>query len=417
MAKGAPIDRIAHLSVHGYFDPEPILGRTDTGGQVTYVLELAKHLGRLGIDVDIYTRQFEGRERIAPVSERVRVVRLPCGPDEFIRKEDIFPHWDEFVENVLAFMREEKLRYQVFHGHYWDAGYVSMKVTERLGQPYFYTAHSLGAWKKEQMGGDPDEMERLWKFNERIHWENIIFRKAIAHTVTTEDGKATYKRLYGFETKDMDVIPPGVDIERFRPLREGEKEVDLTTPERYIFALSRIDSNKGHVELLRAFAHVRKECPGVHLVIGGGSKNPKPHEVNVIRSFHEVIDELELGDSVVFTGYITDEDLPAYYRGAELFVLPSKYEPFGMTTTEAMSCGTPPVVTRFGGIRKSLTHGHDALLVDVSDENAFADALIRVLKDADLRASLSRNALATARGTFSWAAIARTTLDFYRRHV
>jgi mannosylfructose-phosphate synthase len=235
--------------------------------------------------------------------------------------------------------------------------------------------------------------------------------------VTTEDGKATYKRLYGFETKDMDVIPPGVDIERFRPLREGEKEVDLTPPERYIFALSRIDSNKGHVELLRAFAHVRKECPGVHLVIGGGSKNPKPHEVNVIRSFHEVIDELELGDSVVFTGYITDEDLPAYYRGAELFVLPSKYEPFGMTTTEAMSCGTPPVVTRFGGIRKSLTHGHDALLVDVSDENAFADALIRVLKDADLRASLSRNALATARGTFSWAAIARTTLDFYRRHV
>ncbi len=411
------IQRIAHFSVHGYFDPEPVLGRTDTGGQVTYVLELARHLARLGPKVDIYTRQFEGRERIAPVNDDVRVVRLPCGPDRFIRKEDLFPYWDEYVDNVHAWLQEQSLRYEVYHAHYWDAGYVCMKLTERLGQPFFYTAHSLGAWKKEQMGGDPEEAERLYRFSERLHWENVIFRKARAHTVTTEDGKAIYKRLYDFETPDMEIIPPGVDVERFRPLRPGETEMELDVPERYVFALSRIDTNKGHAELLRAFSHVRRECPDVHLVIGGGSKNPGEVERRVMRDLMAIVEELELGDRVIFTGYIPDEALPTYYRRAELFVLPSKYEPFGMTTTEAMSCGTPVVVTKFGGIRRDLTDGHDALLVDVSDDGEFAEAMVRVLSDRELRERLARNALKTAHERFSWEGIARRHMAFYERYL
>lgn len=412
-----PIKNIAMLSVHGYVDPEPILGRTDTGGQVTYVLELSKHLARRGIKVDIFTRQFEGRSKIDPINDDVRVVRLPCGPDQFIRKEDMFPHWDEYVGNFLAFVDEEGISYDVFHGHYWDAGYVSMKVSEALGKPFFYTAHSLGAWKREQMGGDPAEMEKLFKFEERVHWENIVFRKAVAHTVTTEDGKAIYKRLYDFETPDMDVIPPGVDVERFRPLTDGESERDIVTPKRFVFALSRIDSNKGHVELLRAFASVREACPGVHLVIGGGSKSPKQHELDVIAGFQKVVDELELADRVIFTGYISDDDLATYYRKAELFVLPSKYEPFGMTTLEAMSCGTPVVATRFGGIRNNLQHEHDALLVDPSDPVEFGAAMERILNDDAFRDRLRDNGLRTIHERFSWDSIAETTLAFYQRYV
>jgi mannosylfructose-phosphate synthase len=412
------IKNIAHFSVHGYFDPEPILGRTDTGGQVTYVLELSKYLAKINdIKVDIYTRQFEGRETIAPVNDRVRVVRLPCGPDEFIRKEDIFPHWDEFVDNAETFFKENGLHYEVLHGHYWDAGYVCMKLAERLGQPYFYTAHSLGAWKREQMGGDPQEMEKLFKFEERIHWENILFRAAAAHTVTTEDGKDTYKRLYDFKTPHMDVIPPGVDIHRFRPLESGKKERDLDTPDNYVFCLSRIDSNKGHAELIRAFSHVVKEVPDAYLVIGGGSKEPKEHEIEVRKSFVKIVDELGIGERVVFTGYVHDDDLATYYRKASLFVLPSKYEPFGMTTLEAMSCGTPVVATKFGGIRKNLQDEHDALMVDPTDEHEFGAAITRLLTDDALSNKLVVNGLQTIRERFSWEAIAATTLKFYERFV
>jgi mannosylfructose-phosphate synthase len=412
------IKNIAHFSVHGYFDPEPILGRTDTGGQVTYVLELAKYLAQIDdIKVDIYTRQFEGRETIAPVNDRVRVVRLPCGSDKFIRKEDIFPHWDEFVDNTQKFFRDNGLSYEVLHGHYWDAGYVCMNLAERLGQPYFYTAHSLGAWKREQMGGDADEMEKLWKFEERVHWENILFRQAIAHTVTTEDGMQTYKRLYDFETPDMDIIPPGVDIHRFQPLEAGEKERDLDTPGKYVFCLSRIDSNKGHAELIRAFAHVAREVPDAYLVIGGGSKEPKQHELNVRAEFTKIVDELNLGERVIFTGYVHDDDLATYYRKARLFVLPSKYEPFGMTTLEAMSCGTPVVATKFGGIRKNLQQEHDALMVDPTNEEEFATAITRILTDEGLSSKLIENGLTTIRERFSWEAIAATTLKFYERYV
>lgn len=412
------IKNIAHFSVHGYFDPVPILGRTDTGGQVTYVLELAKCLAQLDdIKVDIYTRQFEGRDTIAPVNDRVRVVRLPCGPDQFIRKEDIFPYWDEFVDNTEKFFQDNGLKYEVLHGHYWDAGYVCMRLGERLGQPFFYTAHSLGAWKREQMGGDPAEMEKLWKFEERIHWENILFRKAIAHTVTTEDGRDTYKRLYDFETPDMAVIPPGVDVHRFRPLEPGEKERELNTPDKYIFCLSRIDSNKGHAELIRAFAHVAREVPDAYLVIGGGSKEPKQHELNVRAGFTKIVDELNLGERVIFTGYVHDDDLATYYRKASLFVLPSKYEPFGMTTLEAMSCGTPVVATRFGGIRKNLENEYNALMVDPGNEREFADAITGILTDRALSDKLVENGLKTIRERFSWEAIAATTLQFYQRYV
>jgi mannosylfructose-phosphate synthase len=168
------------LSVHGYFDPEPILGATDTGGQVTYVLELSKSLAALGMKVDIFTRRFDGRSEMAPVNEDVRVIRIPCGGHLFIRKEDLFPHLDEYVDNMDEYIRDNGLDYPLLHAHYWDAGYAAMKLAQRLGKVFIYTAHSLGAWKKEQMGGDPDKMEKLFKFSERIHWENIIFRRATA---------------------------------------------------------------------------------------------------------------------------------------------------------------------------------------------------------------------------------------------
>jgi len=408
------IKNICMLSVHGYFDPEPILGATDTGGQVTYVLELAKHLAQLGTKVDIYTRSFEGKPESEPVNDDVRVVRISCGPDQFIRKEDLFPHLDEFVDNMLAFMKANHLQYDVIHSHYWDAGYVSMKLAEKLHTHFFYTAHSLGAWKKEQMGGDPEAMEKLFNFSQRIHWENIIFRKARAQTVTTIDGKNTYKRLYDFESPDLVIIPPGVDTKRFRPLEPGETEQPLDVPDSYIFALSRIDSNKGLDFLIRAFGRIEDRCDAM-LLIGGGSKNPKQHEIDVKADLLQIVAELGLTDRVLFTGYIPDEVLETYYRKAKVFVLPSKYEPFGMTTLEAMSCGTPVVATRFGGIKDDLHDGVDSLLVDPSKPEELSEAILKVLTDGDLAARLSENGQKTIQERFSWESIAARTMAVFER--
>jgi mannosylfructose-phosphate synthase len=403
------------LSVHGYFDPVPVLGATDTGGQVTYVIELSKALAELGIKVDIFTRRFGGRSEVDPINDDVRVIRIPCGNDEFIRKEDLYPHLDEYVDNMEAYIREHDLAYDLFHSHYWDAGYSGMNLAKRFGLPFIYTAHSLGAWKKEQMGGDPEKMEKLFKFTERTHWENIIFRRATAQTVTTLDGKETYKRLYDFESDDLVIIPPGVDVRRFRPV-PTEFSSGLETPDNYIFALSRIDSNKGIDFLIKAFAHVKEKSNAV-LVIGGGSKNPKDHEVEVKNGLLGLVTSLDLADRVTFTGYVRDEDLDTYYRDARVFVLPSKYEPFGMTVLEAMACGTPVVATGYGGLRHVLTNRRDSLLVDPSNSDELACAIIEVLTDEMLAAKLTEVGLKLIEQKFSWQSIAKQHISFYQDYV
>jgi mannosylfructose-phosphate synthase len=131
----------------------------------------------------------------------------------------------------------------------------------------------------------------------------------------------------------------------------------------------------------------------------------------------KLVDELGIGNRVVFTGYIHDDDLATYYRKASMFVLPSKYEPFGMTTLEAMSCGTPVVATKFGGIRKNLQNEHDALMVDPTNQQEFAAAMTRILTDEALSSKLVKNGLETIRGRFSWEAIAAITLEFYQRYL
>ncbi|MCK4773828.1 MAG: glycosyltransferase, partial [Candidatus Krumholzibacteria bacterium] len=335
--------------------------------------------------------------------------------NEFIRKEDLFAHLDELTDNMAAYIDQNGLNYELFHSHYWDAGYVAMNLSERMKVPFIHTAHSLGAWKKEQMGGDPEKMEKLFKFTERIHWENITYRKAAAQTVTTQDGLDNYKRLYDFESPDLIIIPPGVDTKRFRPLEAGEKDRDLNAPDKFVFALSRIDSNKGLDLLISAYAKIHDKTDA-DLVIGGGSKNPKPHEVEVKQSLENLVQTLGVQDRVRFTGYVPDELLDSYYRRAQVFVLPSKYEPFGMTVLEAMGCGTAVVATRLGGIRHVLNDHKDSLLVDPSDADEFGAALQKILTDRELASSLASTGLALIRSTFSWESIAKRTLDFYEQY-
>ena len=149
------IRSIAMLSIHGYFDPVPQLGRTDTGGQVIYVLELSKALARLGYKVDIYTRWFDKEKKQkepVPGVENVNVIRIPAGGWEFISKEFIYDILPEFSENMIAFIKNNEMDYDLFHGHYVDAGIVTLDVAEATGKPAFFKPHSLGAWKQEQMG-------------------------------------------------------------------------------------------------------------------------------------------------------------------------------------------------------------------------------------------------------------------------
>lgn len=414
------IKRIAMLSTHGYFDPVPKLGRTDTGGQVVYVLELAKALTRAGYQTDIFTRWFDPtQQQIDPVPDMpdVRVIRIPAGPWEFIPKEFIYDVLPELATNMVDFIRNNNLEYDLYHGHYVDAGIVALDVAEAMGKPVYFTAHSLGAWKRDQMGGDPEEMENKFNFRHRIAEEIRIFDTVNAQSLTSIVQQEKLKELCDYEADNIEIIPPGVDVHHFYPPKEGETPVKTELPEKYVFCLSRIDTNKGHDLLLHAWDIVRKEVDDVSLVIGGGSPNPKPRELGVFATMDEIIAEAGMQDRVTRIGYVPDEMMRPYYQQAELFVMPSLFEPFGMTCQEAMACGTPVIASKFGGIRNTIKNGYNGYLVDSANPVEFADAIMEMLKDEEKCRQIGQNAYKVIVEEYSWEAIARRHLEFYEKYM
>ncbi len=414
------IKRICLLSTHGYVDPVPQLGRTDTGGQVVYVIELAKALARQGYHVDIYTRWFEPeKKQIDPVpgADYVRVIRIEAGGWEFIAKEYIYDILPALVSNMAAFIEANRLDYILYHGHYVDAGIVALAVAGRYHRPVFFTAHSLGAWKREQMGGDPVEMEDKFHFNHRIREENKIFNAATGLMVTSQLQKEKLRQLYHYDADNIAIIPPGVDVMLYHPAGKEEKEIKTGLPEKYVYYLSRIDDTKGHDMLLYAFDLVRKEIPGIHLVIGGGSAKPKEREMKVFDMMHRIIGEKHMEESVHIIGYVPDEMMVPYYRQALLFVLPSRFEPFGMTTLEAMACGKAVVASRYGGIKNVITHGKNGLLVDPADAHEFAGAMIWLLRNDGLRERMGLAASLLIHKDYSWDAIADRHIRFYNKYL
>lgn len=407
------------LSTHGYFDPVPVLGQTDTGGQVVYVLELAKAMAMLGYQVDIFTRWFDpDKQQVDPVPgmPEVRIIRIPAGPWEFVTKEEIYELLPELSHNMIRYMRDENLNYELFHGHYVDAGLVTLELANHFGRPSFFTAHSLGAWKKEQMGGDPEEMEKKFNFKHRIDEESRIINGVSANTVTSALQRDKLVQLYEYHKDNIEVIPPGVNIHRFVPLAEESNPIKTGLPDRYIYCLSRIDSNKGHDMLLRAFTLVLQHVPDACLVIGGGSPKPKPREMEVFDLMNRIIDEYGIRDNIRFVGYVPEQMMVPYYQNACLFVLPSLFEPFGMTAQESMACGVPVVASKYGGIRTVLNHGRDGILVDPKDQEEFAGAMVRLLTDTTWRKSIGRAGHELIREKFAWEVIARDHLDLYSRY-
>lgn len=411
---------IAMLSTHGYFDAIPTLGRTDTGGQVVYVLELAKALGRMGIKVDIYTRWFDKNDQqINPIPDsdnNARVIKIRAGEWEFVPKEFIYDLLPELAENMINFIKENNLEYDLYNGHYVDAGIVALDVANKMNKPCYFTPHSIGAWKQDQMGGDPEEMEKKFNFKLRNSEELRLFKAINGLSLTTQLQYEKLNELYNYDADNIDIIAPGVDIYRYNLPTEEQLKIDTNTPEKYVFCLSRIDTNKGHDLLLNAYALIKDKIKDVDLVIGGGSPNPKPRELGVFAKMDEIIEKNNMQDRVTKIGYVSDEMMGPLYQQSQLFVLPSLFEPFGMTTQEAMASGKAVIASKFGGIRNVITHGKDGMLVDAANPQEFADALLELLSDDDKRDKMGLAARDLIEREFSWEAIANKFLDFYQKY-
>ena len=218
------IKSICFLSIHGFFDYPPELGKPDTGGQVMYVIQLALALASNQINVDIYTRWFENtKPQIVNINSNVRIIRIPAGGWEFIPKESIYAILPEFTTNMIKYMNSNGLSYDIVHGHYVDAGIVSVDLAQYFQKPVFFTSHSLGAWKQQNLHGSTEELDLLFNFSHRIKKETSILHTINGYIATTVGEISKLQELYSYSGKNIIHIPPGIEISRFRPLGNGEK--------------------------------------------------------------------------------------------------------------------------------------------------------------------------------------------------
>jgi len=417
--------RILMISTHGYFEGKPSLGLPDTGGQVVFVIELSKALAKSGYKVDILTRQFEDFPQIERLNEDVQIVRIPCGGNDFIPKEYLVEYLPELIDGFIEYCMNSNLKYEFIDSHYWDAGFVGIRLGEVFGIPIMFTPHSLGIWKKMEMeetlakkGIEIDEegFEKEYNFGKRNESEKMIMNNADKVIATTPQQKDIICEKYETPEGKVAIITPGFDANKYqridkKTLTEVVKEKKL--PDKFIMTVGRIASNKGYDLLLEAMKYILEEIPDIKLVLRIGSQKPTENEVRQKDELLKLAENLGISDKLLFLDYI--EELEYLYNTASLFVLASTYEPFGMTAVEAMACGTPVVVTDKGGLKYFLEDGKDAMLVNPFDTSTLAKKIVTLLRDERLYNTISQKGHHKAHSMFTWEMIANKTLEIIRQ--
>ncbi|WP_269609178.1 HAD family hydrolase [Prochlorococcus marinus] len=430
--------RLLHLNLHGLIRSHDLeLGRdSDTGGQTLYVLELVKGLAaRPEVEkVELITRLIIDRRvssdysnPVEKISNSAEIIRLSFGPKRYIRKELLWPYLDDLADQIVQRLQKENNFPDWIHAHYADAGYVGALVSRRLGLPLVFTGHSLGREKLRRLlaaGIDHDQIEQTYSISKRIDAEEL----ALAHsnlliTSTKQESVEQYARYGRFSSKNVEIIPPGVDLNRFHSidsnLKEEEKELhklfkpflrDINLPP--LLAISRAVRRKNIPALIETYGRspILQQRHNLILILGSrdDSRQLDKQQREVFQQVFELVDKYNLYGKVAYPKQHKRDQIPLIYRWVAhkkgLFVNPALTEPFGLTLLEAASCGLPMVATDDGGPRDILSRCENGLLVDVTDLEALRDGLETAGSNPSLWKTWSNNGIEGVSRHFSWDA-------------
>jgi D-inositol-3-phosphate glycosyltransferase len=397
--------RIAMLSVHTC--PLAVLGGKETGGMNVYVRELSRELGRMGVEVDIFTRSQDPTiRRVVPLGESVRVIHLPAGPEAPLPRTRVHEHLDEFVDGVEAWRLTRGVDYDLVHAHYWLSGVVGLTLRDRWAVPILQMFHTLGDLKN-RVARRPDDLEPAVRLDE----EARIIASADRLVAASVAERAYLVRHAGADPERIAVVPCGVDTDLFAP---GDPEAARAalghTRDPLILYVGRLAPIKGLETLLDAIALLARRHRRARLVVvGGDADEPRDgHEAGL----RARIAALGIGDRVTFAGPQPQETLRTHYVGADVTVLPSHYESFGMVALEAMACGSPVVASRVGGLATTVRDGVTGFLVEEGDVDALAGRLETLLGDPDLRWRLGREGVRWA-AQHRWPCVAEAICREY----
>ena len=399
--------RIAVLMVHTSPLEQPGIG--DAGGMNIYVVESAQRMAAMGVSVDIYTRRTHASEtETVEISPGVRVRYFECGHGT-LTKEQLPAHISGLSKEFLRLLKDEK--YDAIHSHYWISGKVAMPAAKELGIPLVHTMHTMARVKNLNLaeGETPEPMIR-------VQGETQVVAAANALVANTDAEAASLVSLYDACPDIVHVVSPGVDLYTFTPGqgRSAARDfVGLPKDALVVSFVGRIQPHKGPEVLIRATSELVKHSPLLRhkLIVNiiGGASGANTEEVDRLK---ELATWLAIDDVVRFSPPVPRADLAQWYRAADLVVVPSYSESFGLVALEAQACGTPVVATAVGGLRTAVADGISGVLVDGHDPKAWSSVIARLLQEPQRRVLLSMGAIEHA-SHFGWDATARGTLDIY----
>jgi D-inositol-3-phosphate glycosyltransferase len=389
--------RIAVLSIHS--SPQGPLGTLNTGGMSVYVRELARWLAAAGHRIDIFT-YVSGQRREITLYPGVRLIHLP-GNGGDIAKEQLPNHLQQVFDALEAHRLSQGLSYDLVYSHYWLSGVVGAMAKAHWGCPHLTMFHTLGLLKNKtgSMENEPDN---------RIAHERKLVHSADGIVVPARKERDNLLLDYYALPEKISVIPCGVNLERFKPQDRttARAAVGLAPNDPVVLYVGRFVPLKGLDLLLAAVARLKKRLSNLKLLVVGGDGPRSRATLDLIEQSRG----LGILSQVWFAGRVEHNDLPDYYNAADLLVVPSHYESFGLVVLEALACGTPVAATRFGAAQTVLQDGRNGAIIDRPDTDSVAEAIHRQLVPP-LHKQLSRGQIRKTVAAYDWRRIAASVAE------
>jgi len=394
------------ITPHG--DPLGRIGEPDIGGQCVYIRELVSELAAQGTRVLTFTRdRSDSKPQQEPIAPGADLIRIPCGPEGFLPKEKIQPYLSEFANRMSTHLRGD----EIIISHFWDGGYVA-SLLESTGK-WIHTSHSLG---KRKLASLPQADHA--KYSDRIRTESEIMERCDAMIASTTLERQDLVNLYGADKAKISVIPPGVDTNRFHPPHDRQalkKELGFS-PGLLVSTMGRLDIRKGFDLFFRAAAQVMEKLgkeTDIQFVLSAGTDAEDLHEARERDRLAKLLKTLQIEKSVRWLPVLSADEVPLYYGASDVFVMPSRYELFGIVLLEAMACGVPVVTTKFGGPPEIVSDGRDGRLIDPTNINMFVSAIVDLLSNLNLREQMGKTAREHVEERYCWETLARKHQKLY----
>lgn len=397
---------VVYLSMHTSPLMQP--GTGHAGGMNVYIHELALTMSQRNVDVTVFTRRGDAlaADEIQ-VAERYRVVNIAAGPPTHVAMRHMPDLVVPFTEGVLDSIQSHAIHPYVIHSHYWLSGWSGAILKETLGVPLANSFHTLGRVKDltRRVDEAPSSHLRTYTEKEVIALSNCI----IASTPHEFDDLVDH---YGANPERLCTSPPGIDHDVFRPgdRNEARRALGWDRDAPVVLFVGRIQALKAADIAVTAIARLSDMSPQPRLVVVGGPSGPDGHAE--LGRLHQIVHEKSIADRVAFYDAQPHRQLPTFYQAADLVVVPSRSETFGLVAAEAQACGTPVVAADVGGLPYAVDNGGSGLLVAGHDPGDYAKAIRTILTDPHLAAAMGEQAVDFS-AAFSWPATADRLLELY----